>query len=51
MADKRGMVARVKNELADCPAEFLGVVVNAVKASAGGYMKSNIKAASEYSEG
>jgi capsular exopolysaccharide synthesis family protein len=51
MAEKRGMVARVKNELADCPAEFLGVVVNAVKASAGGYMKSNIKAASEYSDG
>lgn len=51
MAEKRGMVARVKNELADARAEFLGVVVNGVKASAGGYMRGNIKAASEYVEG
>jgi len=51
MNEKRGMVARVKNELADARAEFLGVIVNAVRASAGGYMRSNIKAASEYAEG
>ncbi|MFO0857641.1 MAG: polysaccharide biosynthesis tyrosine autokinase [Phycisphaerales bacterium] len=51
MAEKRGMVARIKNELADARAEFLGVVVNGVKASAGGYMRGNIKAASEYIEG
>ncbi len=48
MADKRGLVARVKNELTDARAEFLGVVVNAVRASAGGYFKRNIKAAHEY---
>ncbi len=51
MAEKRGMVARIKNELADARAEFMGVVVNGVKASAGGYMRGNIKAASEYVEG
>jgi capsular exopolysaccharide synthesis family protein len=50
MSDKRGMVARVKNELAESRAEFLGVVVNAVRSSAGGYLKGNIKAASEYEE-
>lgn len=51
MAEKRGMVARIKNELADARAEFLGVLVNGVRASAGGYMRGNIKAASEYAEG
>jgi polysaccharide biosynthesis transport protein len=50
-AEKRGMVARVRNELADARSEFLGVVVNGVRAAAGGYMKGNIKAAAEYHEG
>ena len=49
-SEKRGMVARVKNELTDARAEFLGVVVNAVRSSTGGYMKGNIKAAHEYSQ-
>lgn len=48
MAEKRGMVARLKNELADGHAEFLGVLVNAVRASAGGYMRRNIRATFEY---
>lgn len=50
LAEKRGMVARLKNELTDARAEFLGVVVNGVKSAAGGYMKRNIKAAAEYQE-
>ncbi|MFN7317149.1 MAG: polysaccharide biosynthesis tyrosine autokinase [Phycisphaerae bacterium] len=50
-AEKRGMVARVRNELADARSEFLGVVVNGVRAAAGGYLKGNIKAAAEYHEG
>jgi succinoglycan biosynthesis transport protein ExoP len=50
MADKRGMVARIRNELVDARAEFLGVVVNGVRASAGGYMKGNIRAAAEYAK-
>lgn len=50
-AEKRGMVARVRNELADTRSEFLGVVVNGVRSAAGGYMKGNIKAAAEYHEG
>lgn len=48
MQDKRGLVARIKNELADSRSELLGVVVNAVRSAAGGYMKSNIRAASAY---
>jgi polysaccharide biosynthesis transport protein len=50
LAEKRGMVVRVKNELSDARAEFLGVVVNAVKHAAGGYLKGNIKAATNYQD-
>ncbi|MCX5688960.1 MAG: hypothetical protein NTV94_04100, partial [Planctomycetota bacterium] len=50
MSDKRGMVARIRNELGEARAEFLGVVVNGVRSSAGGYMKGNIRAAAEYSK-
>lgn len=46
--EKRGMVARIKNDLTETRAEFLGVLVNAVKSSAGGYLKGNIKATHEY---
>ncbi len=48
MSEKRGLVARIRNDLLDTRAEFLGVIVNAVKSSAGGYLKGNIKASSEY---
>ena len=48
MSEKRGLIARLRNDLTDTRAEFLGVIVNAVKSSAGGYLKSNIKASSEY---
>ena len=48
MSEKRGLVARIRDQLTDSRSEFLGVVVNAVRASAGGYMRQNIKAAYEY---
>ena len=47
-SETRGMVARVKNEFSDTPAELLGVIVNAVRSSAGGYMKRNIKTSTDY---
>jgi capsular exopolysaccharide synthesis family protein len=47
-SEKRGLVARVRNQLADSKADFLGVVVNGVRASAGGYMKANFKASMSY---
>ncbi len=50
MCEKRGMVVRIKNELSESRAEFLGVVVNAVRHAAGGYLKGNIKAAAAYEE-
>jgi len=48
MTEKRGQVARLSRELGDCRGEFLGVVVNAVKSAAGGYMRENIRTAFNY---
>ena len=48
MNEKRGMVARLKNEISESRGEFLGVVVNDVRAAAGGYMKRNIKLTHRY---
>jgi capsular exopolysaccharide synthesis family protein len=46
--EKRGMIARVKNELSEARGEFFGVIVNGVKSAAGGYLRGNIKASHEY---
>ncbi len=51
MSEKRGLVARLRNQLGECRGEFLGVIVNAVRASAGGYLRGNIKATHEYQHG
>ncbi len=48
MQEKRGQVARLKNELSDTRAELLGVLVNGVKSSAGGYMRKNIRTSHKY---
>jgi capsular exopolysaccharide synthesis family protein len=48
LSEKRGLVLRLRNQLGDCGAEFLGVVVNAVKPSAGGYFKRNFQVTHEY---
>jgi len=48
MSEKKGQVARVSREMGDCRARFLGVVVNAVQSSAGGYMGKNIRTAFAY---
>jgi succinoglycan biosynthesis transport protein ExoP len=47
-SEKRGLIARLRNQLTETGVEFLGVVVNAVKPSAGGYMKRNIQVTHEY---
>ena len=46
--EKRGMVARLRNELGDCRAELLGVLINAVRSAPGGYMRQNIRASRAY---
>lgn len=48
MAEKRGMIARLKNELTATRAEFLGVIVNGVRAAAGGYFRANLRTAHDY---
>lgn len=50
MQDKRGMVGRLRNELSECRAEFLGGMVNAVRSAAGGYMRKNIRTSARYAE-
>jgi len=51
MSEKRGLVARLRAQLGECHGEFLGVIVNAVRASAGGYLRGNIRATHEYQHG
>lgn len=46
--EKRGLIARVRRQLDESNSEFLGVVINAVKSSAGGYFKRNFQVAHEY---
>ena len=48
LQEKRGQVARLKNELSDTRAELLGVLVNGVKSAAGGYMRKNIRTSHMY---
>jgi capsular exopolysaccharide synthesis family protein len=48
MQDKRGLVARLAGLLSDGKSEFLGVVVNGVRSSAGGYYRKNIQAMDRY---
>jgi capsular exopolysaccharide synthesis family protein len=50
LSEKRGMVARIKNELSESRAELLGIVVNGVRHAAGGYLTGNIKAAAAYQD-
>lgn len=46
--EKRGMVGRLRNELCESKAEFIGAMVNAVRSSAGGYMRKNIRTQASY---
>ncbi len=46
--EKRGLVSRLRHQFADARAEFMGVIVNGVKPSAGGYFKRNFQVTHEY---
>lgn len=50
-SEKRGLIARLRDQLQDARAEFIGIAVNAVRGSSGGYLRKNIKAASDYQSG
>lgn len=47
-SEKRGLVSRIRNELSETRSEFIGVIINGARASAGGYLKGNIRASQEY---
>lgn len=49
--ERKGLVGRVRNQLEDAKAEFLGVVINAVRGSAGGYFRRNFQATHRYAGG
>jgi capsular exopolysaccharide synthesis family protein len=51
LSEKRGMVARLRNQLGEGPGEFLGVLVNAARSAAGGYLRGNIQATHKYTNG
>ncbi|WP_200761291.1 polysaccharide biosynthesis tyrosine autokinase [Poriferisphaera corsica] len=47
--DKRGMVERLQNKMRGNRAELLGLILNGVQSSAGGYFKKNYEAFHRYS--
>lgn len=49
--EKRGMVARLSREYGELSSDFLGVVINGVRAAAGGYLARNIRAQHAYQRG
>ncbi len=48
LSEKRGLVARLRNELDEGRGEFMGVLVNGVRHAAGGYLKKNIQVTHAY---
>ena len=50
-SEKRGLIARLRGQLGDTSAEFLGVIVNGVRPSAGGYFKKNYRTTHDYTFG
>lgn len=50
-AEKRGLVTRLRNRLEESGADFLGVLLNGVRSSAGGYFRSNYLESHRYSAG
>ncbi|TVQ63925.1 MAG: polysaccharide biosynthesis tyrosine autokinase [Phycisphaerales bacterium] len=48
LAETRGLIARVHAQLSDTKSELLGVIVNGVKSSSGGYFRKNYKLTHEY---
>lgn len=50
-SETRGLVGRLRQQLGDHKAAFLGVIVNAVRPSAGGYFMRNVRTSHEYHNG
>ena len=50
-AETRGLVTRMRGKLDEAPSEFLGVIMNGVRSSAGGYFKKNFMETHRYGLG
>lgn len=50
LSEKRGLVARLRNELDESRGEFMGVLINGVRHAAGGYLKKNIQVTHAYQQ-
>jgi len=48
MQDERGLAARLIAQLRDAKPEHLGVIINAVRSAAGGYLKRNLRQMDQY---
>ena len=46
--EKRGLIARIRNQVEETHTDFAGVIVNAVRSSAGGYFKKNYRTTHDY---
>lgn len=49
-SEKRGMIARLQNEMNEAHADLLGIVINGIRSAAGGYMRRNIRTAHAYQD-
>jgi len=50
-SEKRGMIARMMRQFESQQAELLGVILNGVQSSAGGYFRKNYEAFYRYRQG
>jgi Mrp family chromosome partitioning ATPase len=48
MQEERGLVSRLIAQLRDARPTHLGVIINAVRSEAGGYLKRNLKQMDQY---
>ncbi len=48
--DQRGLVMKLANQMAESPSAFLGVVLNRMHMTAGGYLRKNAEAIAAYAE-
>ena len=48
MQDQRGLVAKVAGQIQDTRGQFLGLILNRQRSTAGGYLQKNLEAMAEY---
>jgi hypothetical protein len=48
--DQRGLVMKLAGQILDSRAQFLGVILNRMRMTAGGYLRKNAEAMADYAE-